>query len=64
MQVFCTSFCNQMHDMATGKPVEHECCILPPRALRAERAGDVQAAIAILMFEKGPVHSGVRLAEN
>jgi hypothetical protein len=37
--VYCTSFCNFGHVVETGRPVGHECHILPPAALRAEWAG-------------------------
>ena len=46
--VFATSFCNQGHHLATGRPVGHECYVLPPAALRAERSGDVELANQIL----------------
>jgi hypothetical protein len=40
--IYCTSFCNHGHDLETGRPVGHECYILNPRALKAERDGDVE----------------------
>lgn len=46
--VYATSFCNFGHDLRTGRPVGHECEILPPAALRAEREGDVPRSIEIL----------------
>jgi hypothetical protein len=56
---FATSYCNQAHALATGRPVGHECYVLPPRALAAERAGDVELANQILASSnfkaRGPV---------
>ena len=46
--VYCTSFCNRGHRLSDGKPVSHECAILPVQALTLERDGDVEKAIAIL----------------
>jgi hypothetical protein len=46
--VYATSFCNFGHDLRTGRPIGHECEILPPAALRAEREGDVPRAIEIM----------------
>lgn len=46
--VYCTSFCNSGHRMSDGKPVGHECVVLPVRALRAERAGDIDQALTVL----------------
>lgn len=36
-KIYCTSFCNSGHDLKTGRPIEHECYIIPPKLLRAER---------------------------
>ena len=59
--IYCTSYCNQGHRMSDGKPVGHECYVLPVKALEAERDGDVPKAIKILQ-EKKPlrVSRGVR----
>ncbi len=45
-QVYCSSYCNKGHRLSDGKPVGHECRIIPPTALKAERAGDYERAIA------------------
>jgi hypothetical protein len=50
--VYCTTYCNRGHRLSDGKPVAHECCVLPPRALEAERAGDYELAISILEAAK------------
>lgn len=45
---FITSYCNKAHNIYSGRPYKHECRILPPEALRAERNGDHAKAIEIL----------------
>lgn len=37
--IYCTSFCNFGHSLKTGRPIGHECYILDPKALQAERDG-------------------------
>lgn len=46
--IFTTSFCNQGHYLKTGRPVDHECYILPPAMLEAERAGNTDLANSLL----------------
>jgi hypothetical protein len=46
--VYCTSYCNHGHDTRTGKPVGHECRVIPPAAIQAERDGNYELAIEIL----------------
>lgn len=53
MTFYVTTFCNKAHDTADGKPIDHECRILPPAALAAERAGDCDLAIDIM--QRSPV---------
>src|SRR5512147_186638 len=36
-ETWCSTYCNRGHKMATGRPVGHECYIIPPRLLRLER---------------------------
>lgn len=38
-QVYCTSFCNYGHYVDTGRPIGHECFIIPPAFLLLEREG-------------------------
>ena len=45
---YVTTYCNFAHRVEDGKPIQHECRIIPPEALRAEMKGDVQHAIEIL----------------
>lgn len=46
--VYCTTYCNHGHEVDTGKPVDHDCYVLPPEALAAEIRGDFEEAIRIL----------------
>ena len=48
MNTYVTTYCNKAHDKADGKPIEHECRIIPVEALRAEWNGDFEAAIDII----------------
>lgn len=54
-----TSYCNQAHHLRTGRPVGHECYVLPPSALAAEQAGDLDLASRIMLTSnfkaRGPV---------
>lgn len=36
-EVWCSTFCNHGHVMQTGRPIDHECYVIPPRLLRLER---------------------------
>lgn len=47
-EIYCSTYCNFGHRMKDGRPVEHECRVIPPAALRAERAGDYDKAIEIM----------------
>jgi hypothetical protein len=61
LNVYCTTFCNRAHRLLDGKPIQHECYILPPEALRAERAGDMDEALEILSAWKvRRVHNGTK----
>jgi hypothetical protein len=60
-EVYLTSFCNHRHRLSDGKPVEHECFILPTEALHAERAGDTEKATEILSgWKKRRTHRGLK----
>ena len=60
--IYCTSFCNQGHRLSDGKPINHECYVLNPAALAAEREGDYEKAQELLWGKKGRrlVHRGVK----
>lgn len=51
-ETYLTSYCNRHHRVRDGKPVEHECSILPPKAIRAERDGFYEDAIDIITKAK------------
>lgn len=58
--IYCTTFCNFGHRVFDGKPVAHECRIIPPEALRAEMDGDYDRAIEILQASPVRTMRGVR----
>jgi hypothetical protein len=58
-RIFCTSFCNHGHRLSDGKPIDHECYVLNPKALEAERAGNYALACQLL-GGKRIVHRGLR----
>ncbi|OHD23660.1 MAG: hypothetical protein A2Y38_23470 [Spirochaetes bacterium GWB1_59_5] len=62
MQIYLTSYCNQGHEVATGKPVNHECHILPPAALLLEMADRLPEAVEALAAGR-PLkrHSGLKV---
>lgn len=43
-EIYATTFCNMGHNTKTGKPVGHECYILDPKSIAAERNGDFSIA--------------------
>ena len=58
---YVTTYCNHAHRMKDGKPMAHECYVLPPEALAAERRGETDIAIGLLQAAH-PMrrHTGVR----
>lgn len=58
---YVTTYCNHAHRLSDGAPIAHECYVLPPAALAAERDGDTDKAISILQAAK-PLrrHRGAR----
>jgi hypothetical protein len=56
---YVTTFCNHPHRVADGKPVGHQCYVLPPGGLRAERDGDFEQAQLLFRRKKKKVHDGV-----
>jgi hypothetical protein len=64
-EVFHTAFCNKGHRMEDGMPVDHECYVLPPRALQLEREGKLEEAQNLLHEmvppERRRTSRGVRL---
>lgn len=60
---YVTTYCNHAHRLSDGKPIGHECHILPPKALELERADNFDGAIQAIQAAK-PLRTcrGVRLA--
>jgi len=57
--IYVTTFCNFPHNTKTGRPIGHECYILPVAMLKAEMDGDYALACSILQDKgKGPVVNG------
>jgi hypothetical protein len=58
---YVTTYCNRPHCVTTGKPVAHECYVLPPIAIQFERLGRTAAAIDEMIKAK-PLrpHRGMR----
>lgn len=49
---YVTTYCNYPHRLKDGKPIEHECYVIPPTALQAEIAGDYRLACDIIQANK------------
>ncbi len=62
VKIYCSSYCNQGHKLSDGKPINHECYILPVKALEAERAGNIDEANEILRKTLLKSHKGIRLS--
>lgn len=64
MRVYTTSFCNQPHDLKTGKPIEHECYVIPPNILRAEREKGYTEEVMNMWYNwshtKRIIHKGIK----
>lgn len=56
---YVSTYCNSPHRLTDGKPIEHECRIIPPAALKAEMEDDFHKAIQI-MREDRPIRWMVR----
>lgn len=48
VKVWCATYCNKAHRTSDGKPIKHECRIIPPRAIAADMAGNAKAASQIM----------------
>jgi len=60
-KIYQTSFCNQGHRLRDGKPVAHECFILPTAVLEAEMAGDTSKMLdALGNWKNRRRHNGVK----
>ncbi len=45
---YVSTYCNFAHSLVDGEPIDHECRVIPPEALEAERDGDFERAIEIM----------------
>lgn len=63
MKTYVSSYCNFPHRVSDGRPIEHECRIIPPLALWAERDGDYEAARLLIAASPVRIRHGVR-ADN
>lgn len=52
---YVTTYCNRPHRIRDGKPVGHECAIIPPASLNAEMNGDFKLANELM--ERGKTAS-------
>ena len=50
--VYVSTYCNFAHDLKTGRPRRHQCIVIPPAALRAERDGDSDRANEIMQARR------------
>jgi hypothetical protein len=58
---YCTSYCNHGHSLQNGRPLNHECYVLPPKALALEMHGKTERAIEVIEAAKPlRVHPGTR----
>jgi hypothetical protein len=61
---YVTTFCNFAHDLDTGRPIGHECYVLPPEGLRRERDAKDGDDLTGLYEKKGPLVRGRPLKES
>lgn len=59
VKTYCTTYCNKAHRLSDGKPVRHECHVLPPKALALEVEGRFKEACDVLADARMPIHRGV-----
>jgi len=59
MAYYLTSFCNHEHDLGDGKPIDHECYIIPIKALQEEKKENFVIAQNIMADAKPlKIHMG------
>ncbi len=62
---YVTTFCNFAHRLVDGKPLDHECFVLPTEALEAERKGDnTRAQFVLSNWKKRRQHNGIKTKET
>ena len=58
---YVTTFCNHAHRVVDGKPIGHECFVLPTEVLVAEKNGNTARALEVLgAWKKRKVHKGLK----
>jgi hypothetical protein len=58
-KIYCTSFCNKGH-LLDGRPVDHECYVIPPEMLKAEMEDRFEDALEIQVnWVHRKTHKGV-----
>jgi hypothetical protein len=45
---YVSTYCNRAHRLKDGRPIKHECRVIPPKALKAEMNGDIEGAVKIM----------------
>lgn len=50
--LYATTYCNHGHSTITGRPIAHECYVIPPGALRLEIHGFYAEAIELMQRAK------------
>lgn len=59
--VYVTTYCNHAHRMVDGKPIAHECFVLPTAMLVAEREGNHERALEVIgQWKRRKVHNGLK----
>ena len=57
---YVPSFCNKHHRLEDGKPIKHECFVLPTEYLCAEKSGNRERAKEVLDgWKKRKPHKGL-----
>lgn len=61
---YVTTFCNFAHWLDTGRPIDHECYVLPPADLRREMESKDGDDLSDIYRKKGPMVRGRPAKEN
>lgn len=59
-EIYCSTYCNHGHRLSDGKPIEHECLVIPPKALEAGKVGNFCLAVELIEQSKTKIVKGVR----
>jgi hypothetical protein len=60
-ETWCSRFCGKKHRVRDGKPVGHECFVLPAEAVFAESRGDDRRAASIMaLWKDRRPHKGIK----